>query len=458
MEAIVRHVNKNKTIQDAIVSSENTNFINATYRLFLNYGFSMEYFIKAGFHYELGIQGVESIFRENRIMNHLIKEFFDMTGGKFDYIIDQILKISIQLKPKKTGYTDRSTKKVLSKCMHVLNEVLVHSMADSLIDFCSEVCLNINTQCETSDDRVGENIVCSFIIFRLLAPRLLELDCCGTSPPDKVLTVVKLLNRVASNNYCPFDENTTPIAELIYEQNQCFTATVARALMRHREANYCHLHKLSQVKHAQLSEIFLKALRDLELDKAPQIPVQIKSKPSEKRIQQQDSFDNLLEAALNNQQIANIGDDFEFFMLWSSKAVLKMVEMENLDIDFFKKWQLTGEDFMQLTPSSLKIMNMHDKDDIDAVMDCIDDLKTMVLYRETDLMSMSLDKWTVKELSLWLAISDLSYLIPLFKSLKMNGKQIVQLTIHDLAEMKIHQPKAVVKLMHLIQKHNSTTF
>jgi hypothetical protein len=441
MEALIHHVNKNKDLQDAIVTSENYELIEATYRLFLHHGLSMEYFLKTGFRYELQIQGVESIFRENRKMNHLIKNFFDMNGGKFDYITNSILEYATLLKMKKDHYTTHSQKKVLIKCMDCLNDMLIHNMSDCLIDFCSDVCLCINTKSE-STDRHGENIVCSFIVFRLLAPRLLDLNCCGSSPPEKVLTVVKLLNRVASSNSsCLFKQHQSTFERLINHENSRLTTTIARTLMMHREANYCHLKKLSQVRSSQANEVFLKGFAQISLDDLPEIlPDHLA----------------LLEQANSIQKRVVIGDGLEYFLLWSPKAVLKLVEMENLDYEFFKHWNLNGADFLELSTTVLKMMGMKDEDTIKQTLQSVKDISQLAINSEVILLKKPLSKWSLKDISVWLTIGNFTDLISTFKSYRIFGKKLNRLTASDLNRMKISRPSAIQKLLQLVNLNADT--
>jgi len=429
MEPLIQYINKNKSIQDAIVSSENPELIESTYRLFLHYGLSMEYFLKSGFRYELGVQGVEAIFRENRKMNHVIKDFFEQAGGKFDYIINKVLQYATELKYKKDKFTLKSQTKALLNCMNCLNEVLIHNMSDSLIDFCSDVCLCINTMDQTTD-RLGESIICSFIVFRLLSPKLLDLNCCGNSPPEKVLTIVKLLNRVAStNNPCIFNSEKNQLDRVIQIQNERFTNTIARALMKHKEANYCHLKKLSQIQYSQAYDLLLREL--------PHIETESNSK---------------LDALMQDVMSTQLGNDLQYFLLWNSSEVIQLVELEELNLEFFKRWRLSGKDFIELSAIALQKMGMNDEEEIKATIQCIYDLQEIVIRSETTLLQTPIQSWNQKDVLVWLMLANHSDLIPTFKSHKLDGQKFSKLTVSDLDQMKIRNPNAILKILALIEK------
>lgn len=440
MEALIRYISKNRSLQDQIVQSSNGPLIEATYRLLLHYGCPLDHFIKSGFRFELEVQGAGSIFREHRKMNLIITDFFQKFGGSFDYIIKMIGRFSLELKLRKTKkpssgplslFDPKSLNKVLLKCIDLLEDQLASVISDSLVDFCSEVCLAINTQ---ADKKVvtGEGIVCSFIVFRILAPRLLEGECCEGTTPDRIKEVVKGLSRISIGDTCIPDK---PTDKFILAQNARLRNIVARALMKRRGSPYCYTVELSGVKYAQYTETLLDELSHL---KGPQ----------------DESLDRLLKAALTPKRITSIACDLRYFVLWGTEEVLTLVEMQGLDKQFFKRWNINGANFVQLDDESLRMMGLDDKDKIKDVLRCVSDIKEFALSRE-DLRAKGLINWSIEDVAVWLTLSGLSDLIGIFRTELLDGKALTRVKVDDLCKIGITRPDDIVKIMRLIRDESS---
>ena len=442
MEPLIRYISKNKPLQEQIVTSEDDALIEATYRLFLHYGVPLDYFIKAGFHYELKVQGSDTIFRENRRMNHIIADFFERFGGKFDYIIDKILEYSTELKLTKSkkpivglvsDFDPKSLNKVLIKCVDTIDEVMMSVMSDSLIDFCLEVCRCVNTtQNEGQESVTGENIVCSFIIFRIFAPRLLEHSCCQGVDLEKIKATIKGLCKIVIGETCLPKRNAD---KFISTQNERFRNVIARALMRHREVNYCYSVPLSAVKYAQFAETLLEGASRL--------------KETETSL-----FKFLLQSASGPRRVTSIASELKYFLLWSAKEVLSVVRIEELNEEFFTRWNLTGADFIELNKETLEVMGMEDQEEIKKTLRCLSDIKGIAL-REKDLFFKGVPQWSVKDVSVWLILSGMADLVDLCQTYTIDGKALCNLEINDLCKMGIRRPKEIMKLMQFVESDQS---
>src|SRR3990172_5300942 len=178
------------------------NIIESFYRLIMHYGWSVREFFSIGLTEMIQAGSIETIIgtilRENDIMTKLIKEYFFKHGGKYGKLVQQIRKVAITYQ---NGTSDRRFKKAILASIDLLEQKLVSSMSNDLVDFCNTICVRINSL----HDRAGESIAASFVFFGILTPMVLTGD--STQIPPKVrpqlLRLTKALAQISAGTAGP---------------------------------------------------------------------------------------------------------------------------------------------------------------------------------------------------------------------------------------------------------------
>lgn len=462
MEPLIKHISNNVALQDKILLSNDENLIESTYFLFLHYGHSLEYFLKTTVRQELNNDGIDSVFRQNRMIDRLIADFFGRFGGKFDFIVNKIRSIAVQYK---AGKSEKHLKKSAILVLDYLDETLISVMSEILIDFCCDVCVCINT---LGKHGMGENIVGSFIFFRILAVKIIKTI--SEKEQIHVMPLIKTLNKIASG-----ETDTTAITtqtgtvlftqpniakKFIVTQNQRFRALVARAMMQHREIKYMCQNKLTAIKYAQYSEIFLKALSQIRKLRSrnhiiPKLDLSQISSQYSSSSNNFDPLDLLLKDALTPRRITSIAHNFRYFLLWSHDEVIEMLSQkgglftDELSLEFFEYWKIDGAAFFQLDEETLKIMGMKDQQQINKIVDYVRDLKEIAITDEKDL-DLQVKNWSEKDLCCWLSVKDRAHLIDIFQTYHIDGKTLLSAGLDIFKALEITMPRDICTLMQLI--------
>lgn len=491
MEPLVRYVNKNKTIQNYIFYfNEDDRLIEATYNLFLNYSCPLRHFIKIAFRKELETGGLGSILRTSNKITMIITDLFTNYGGNFDLIVDKIKSIAMEYK---TGKNEKTLKTGATKIVDYLEKVFISLMSDMLIDFCSEVCLAINSipnVPEANKELInkelikipepirGENVIGSFIFFRIITPRVFKNITPTGKEQKHILPLAKLLNKIVSGAGYSLEN-------FIISQNKRFRRIIAQAMLQHKEDNYCCHRKLTFTQYDEMSDIFINGLTSLMKDNCVSDPkvekfsrahsyknirsesfnvnkdqcleylnlTTLENHPKmHKRLgkfEQSKSLEHLLNRARSLRKVTSLADDIRYFALWSFDEIINMISQREIDVKFFEKWNITGEAFIQLDENSLKAMGLNDEKEITKIINFLDDIYDKIITDPNRLMTKSLKEWSNRDFCLWLTLSKLSHLVGIFKTAQIDGHSFIQLNSDNFREMGITQPNDIIKLFKL---------
>src|SRR5665648_25961 len=232
MEAIIRRSSKSKSAISEIIRSEDDELIQATYRLFLYYDCPLELFLKLGLEYELEIQG-ESIFREARAFNRILTELFSR-----EPTVDLLLKKARRL-IQATRFNVRSA---AFQIVTFLDDVMIPLLSDRLVYFLVEICRQVNGM--NIENFTAERIVTSFLIFRVISPRLINGVDPGRHPEaERTMELVRMLNKIATGDI--FDTGTEQtflsrivghisMRDFILREHERLVNLLGRALLRQK--------------------------------------------------------------------------------------------------------------------------------------------------------------------------------------------------------------------------------
>ena len=165
MESLIKHINDDTEVINNIVSQEDNDLIDIMYKLFMHYGYSVEFLIKTIFDYELYTHVITIVFRESNVYNNIIADYFKRDGGNFKLIIDYILNTAEKYNIMKSN---KNLKKCAKNIIDFMDKYMQTIMSNSLIDFCDYFCVRIND----IDDNKGAKILGVFVFFKLVSTQI----------------------------------------------------------------------------------------------------------------------------------------------------------------------------------------------------------------------------------------------------------------------------------------------
>ena len=462
MEALVKYVANNREIQDHIISSNSDDFIESIYRLFLHYGCSLEYFIKAGVRYELTTQGEYNMFRESRKINSIMTDFFCMYGGNFNVVTTKIRSIAMELEG---GRSEKNLKRAVEKCIDFIDKTLSEIVTDCLVDFCNDVSRYIH----------NPNIIGSFVFFRILAVKIIQ----DISSEERlhVMPVIKIINKIASGDLdlggigqssqgTSLIKSQSTMKKFVNEQNCRFRSIMTRLMEKH-QVNYLFIRPMNCINYAVMTEKFLKnmakfkdqkcvvpknVVRTLSYyqislrDKQPDIVRSSTSETLSNSGLRPELLELIIKHALKPQRPTMFINNIYYFLLWSDEDLMKIVSLADLDVQFFSKWRLNGEKFIHLNEDVLKIMGLTDEIMINKIMSCIRDIQEHATLTVDPLKDKGIAKWSINDVCIWLIISNMSHLVDIFKTQQIDGLRLTQMTIHDFHRLGINHPSDLLKI------------
>lgn len=453
MEQIIHFISSNDYIQDEIIHSTNELTVEALYHLLLHQNCGIGNYLKCLFRKGFNRSGI-FFFRENSIEFEIIADFVNQFGGDFNGIsqdfIDLIenertIKKINELEELSKSKKCKKERNLILKAIEIMDKQLASSMSNSLIDFCSYMCTYLNGHFKDGVDPIfGEKLLCSFIIFRIITPKIIK------NTPEKqlpyIIPFLKLLNVVAIGD-----------CKIFLSENENIRNIIARILMKRSESNYLHQVILSEEDYnnncdllvAELDQIADK-IEGIDNIRQKQLSGTLKKKITSIKLSK--SYENIMKD-ITSANINIFPEDIKYFMLWSCDDILSMAIVENLDVDFLFKWQINGKRFLSLTSYILVEMGMDDFNRISQILYCIENIKKYA-YTDTKQLCCCVKAWSREDLHIWLTLSDLEYLIPKFLEYDIS-ELIPKLNYDFYYQVGITNPNDISKLSELKNMYHS---
>ncbi len=429
MEKFIEYVSQNNDIINDILSTERDDVIEAIYKLFLNYNCCTKYLLISIFHKEYKKNGIFCFRHKSKIFS-IVTSFLTEYGGKFDVLAHKICDAVVK---EKAAKSNKNLKNALIKSIDIISDNFLPTLSDTMIDFCSEVCITLNSSLNTKDPQMGQKMICSFIIFNIISPKILKVSL--DSELIHIQPFLKLLNEIALG-----DKFSSENFQLYTEQHEKFKGIVARAFLTRRETDYKYQLVLPTKQYDELCHIIITYFRNkLANDHLlSSIDKNYVSKYNR-------TFIELLKLASINPQSNSWPYDFKYFVLWSSDEVNNMISAEKINNDFFIKWKINGETFLQLDQSILHKMGMTEDSQIDKILSCISNVKSFAICDKSKLDTNVLN-WNIKDMCVWLILSDMSFYKELFIKNEIDGRKLLKMTPDDYLKIGINVPNHIQKL------------
>lgn len=450
MEQIIHFISNNEYIQDEIIHSTNELTIEALYHLLLHQNCGIGNYLKSLFRKGFNRSGM-FFFRENSIEFEIIADFVNQFGGDFDRISQDFIdlinnenttkKIAInELEDLSKSKKCKRERNLILKAIEIMDKQLVLSMSDSLIDLCSYMCTYLNGHFKDGTDPLfGEKLLCSFIVFRIITPKIIKNTTEKQLP--YIIPFLKLFNVVAIGD-----------CKIFLPENEKIRNIIARILMKRSETNYLHQVVLSEEDYINNCDLLVAELDQIAdkiegIDHLKQKHLSGTLKKKITTIKLSKSYEKIIE------DVNIFLEDKKYFMLWSCDDVLLMAIVENLDFDFLFKWQINGKKFLSLTSYILVEMGLDDFNKISQILYCIENIKKYA-YTDTKQLCCCIKMWSREDLNIWLMISDLEYLISKFANCNMDD--LIPNLNHELYyQMGITNPNDISKLSELKNMYHS---
>ncbi len=536
MEAVINTISQNCSIIDDFLDNGSDQVIESLYYLFMHHGVDLEYFIKKLFH--KGFQRCDSLFfRQNIIEFTIIADFVsrsnlntnsdnnntnnsnsdnDNTNVNSNNIFDPLSlelaklaeaentsKMNVNRKDSNETPRTRHRKKeklIVTKAINLLDKMMIDVVSDIFVDFCAYMCTFLNGHYK-NDKTLGEKLICSFIIFRIITPRTIKLS--SSVQLQHVLPIIKILNSIAHGE-CD---------ETYSQEHERLRNIVARILMTRKKAEYIRKNILPEAEYTIKSNILIdefnknplkyehiESIKNLLDDKVIKIGKMIKiknisahelSKSLPRPVTKQElglPRQGYTLAQVTKQELGlprqgiNPGSsssrdwtlprqeikatvnfngkiivcpktsgydrpDFKYFILWNTEDVAELVETASLDKSFIMKWHINGKNYLQLTEEVMSEMGL-DAFQINAFIDHISMIKKDVIH---DIASINKNilKWNCHDLCIWLALSDLDYLIDKFIENNMTCMKLLRMDSDAYISYGILYPHDITKIIAL---------
>ncbi|XWV26036.1 putative orfan [Tupanvirus soda lake] len=479
MDQVIKYISEHPEVQDEIITGGNEAAIEALYYLLMHDNYSVEYYLKALFHHGFEKSGIY-FFRESMIEFSIIADFINKFGGNFNALsqelsemarIEKVSKLVTVKKEKGETPSPKHIKKeklIAARAIDIVDKLLAYSMSDLLVDFCSHVCMCLNSYFKSEKDPVfGEKLTCSFIFFRIITPKTIK-NASEIQLPH-VLPLVKILNKIALGNI-EKDSHFAPEHEKIRN-------TVARILMKRKDCDYIKRYNLSSELYDEKCNTLITELRknykkyeDIECIKKS---IADKKEKSEKKVIKKGiiaqniarsisakhisyspttkSLEDLLEDMAPPPKVCSLASDLRYFLLWSTDEVLAMASLEELNVDFLKKWNIDGKKFVQLSRDAMYEMGFRNMDEITKILKCIDNMNNISISNVNKLDKRILT-WSYQDLCLWLIFSNMEHLIDVFKKNKITSAKLLKMDDVSYFDYGITNPSDIIKLTNLKKK------
>lgn len=464
MEALVKYIYEHNNLQNEIINS-NEQAITALYHLFIHHGYSLEFLLKNLFSKGFTNSGIY-FFRKNTIEFSLISDFFKIKSGNFDLLCQKICEFAhkenvSKLYKKDTRQHNKKIKLIKSKLIEIIEELLSSSMSDTLIDFCSHICILLNDFFKDGiDPYFGEKLICSFIFFNILNPKIIKFA--NDTQMPHITPLLKIFSEIALN-----DNNKYP------NEHEKIRNIIARILMKRKNSNYIYQKSLSENEYIKNVNIVIAELHknklDYEIDRIKNSSENDNKTKLEKMIIKKGELRHTatkkiititrsesFEKILNNVEILpkyySLRSDIRYFILWSHDDVLSLATMEKLDLIFLKKWQIDGKNFLRLTPQILCEMGMTDLEEIKKIMKCIENIRNLSIY-SIEQLNEHVISWNYKDLCIWLILNNMEHLVDTFIKHDINGDKLIKMDYDSYLKFGIKKP-VDISALEMLKKKN----
>lgn len=448
MDSLVRYIHKKPGLITGIIDSGNLDLIKSVYLMSLHHGIPLKSFFLHSLSQEFHEKSLKTIFREDSYTGPLLIDYFSKHGGQFNLLVNQIKDWSVE---HKAGKSSRNLNKVVHKIILQMDTVLGSIMSNDLIDFCGLICTHANNLKPGS----GEDLVSSFIFFRILNPKIIKNI---TEHESKhVLPVSKLLNKISSGDH----DNANGSSRFIKKHIILFRQIIARAIMGRQESQYLSLEKMSRHKYCKYKNTLLRELEiyqqnELTHRKIRKTQTQFRlGSPKTQLVNHSDppepalSLEYLIGHAKETVDLKKENYDMRYLALWGNEELLKFLSPENLDLNFFVKWGTTGYEFLQLDRESLEFMNY--EEDMNNVLNIIQECKDISIINSKQLLKVPLEKWSNLEICLWLTLSGLSNYVSVFTKLEIVGLDLLTFESQELQKIGVTNPDDIKKFFALLE-------
>jgi hypothetical protein len=460
MENLIKFISDHEFIQNEIINS-NDETIDALYYLLIHYGCSVEYLLKSLFSAGFAKNGIY-FFRKGTKEFTIIADFLKNYGGNFNLLCQKICELAqkenIWKNNKNKKIVPKYIKKlkvVIPKTIEIIDELLPELMSETLIDLCSHMCIFLNGFFkDEKDPYFGEKLLCSFIFFSIIGPKILK--SAELSQIQHVVPLVKVLNAIALNEDNKYQTEHEKIRDVI-----------ARTLMKRKNSKYIHQSVLPEDEYVKKCNTLVMELRKNPSKYDPNgnsasIPLMTHSshvdcimktiddgsrskKIIKNGISKKISFNNLLNNASPIPKFCSLPNDLKYFLLWTSSDVLALGMIEELDTIFIEKWMLDGKNFISLTREILCEMGMSDFKQITKIVKCIDNIRNVAIC-DTQKLNKSIITWTSKDLCIWLVLNGLDNLVEIFTKHDINCAKLLKMNHETFFNLGIIKPKDIAGL------------
>lgn len=446
---LVKFISLNDGLIETIFATEDQEFIELVYRIFLHHGASIKTFILIGTVNDIQKSTVGSSLRGNDCFNKVLSEYFGKCGGDFSPIVEYIRTITLS---KKAVISNKNMRKILELSIKFIKENLHMIMSKTLTHFCSFICNEINL----IQPGMGEAVVGSFIFLRLICPKLVM----GNSEEIMRLTqVAKILMKISAGESILL--GWEKLAKSMEEQGKILKQTISQVLFNAQNIDYVSRKLLPPEVYLKNIITFVDRMVELNEEEAiKRVFARAMSHESNlvyrKKFKRTSSdanldYQKLLWEAKNNKPLESFSGDLRFFLAWSNQDIIKFIANQGMNTAFFEKWKLDGSQTIHLNRKILKLMGFEPNPKV--ITDLIKQVKSLAILKLDQMPQIALSNWTEKEIRLFLILSEMEHLIPIFQNNNITGIMLKTMTTDDMFALGIIKPTDITKLNKLQRKN-----
>lgn len=421
-------------VQNAIIKNASDSVITSYYKLMLHHGICVENLLKKSFQCGFSTNNIHFVRDTNNGKLSIITDFMALSEGNYENLTQSIINLA--------GDKFKAGRKSINKLLDILDKYLIEYISDTMIDFFSFVLLIINTYGTKTDDSSGKKTTTSFIIFRIIGPRIMK--CLRDDQIINVSSIIKILNNIALDNKIEHIEYQTRLINII-----------ANILMKHKSVNYICVVPVEKSEYDYHSRIILAAFQNMmsqnnnlfQSNHAYRNTFRVNSDNNINRTKARKnrliskSCQHLLEMSY-----AGSDPDIKYFVLWNSDQISLFLEKSDIDSTFVTHWNLSGYDFINLDIISVQEMNI----DV-QILNVVDQIKSNSII-DPSMLPSDVSMWSTRDLSIWLVFNDLSQYLPVFTSNMVNGQTLKNIDSVWYRSANITNPKHISMIAQLKQQ------
>lgn len=171
----------------------------SVYNLCFHYNVSLKKLLKKVFLHNFNKRNI-FFFRESTYGRQLILQYLDKTGGNYSVISQKICQLAKDknISKDKISLSRKKIKKIVPGLMKILNDELPKCMSNDLIDFCCYLLSVMNEYFKNKNNPdCGRQIICSFIIFNIVNPKIINMAT--TEQVSQIIPLTTILKDISVN-------------------------------------------------------------------------------------------------------------------------------------------------------------------------------------------------------------------------------------------------------------------